>query len=718
MNYFDIQINRLPTNSIKNNLFNKKNKIPKPKIHLYNNNYLINYNQNSQNCEKCTKIMPNMENNINSYNLKSYGNIQQNNYQDINAIKIKMGFDLINQKINNMESIIQSLNESKEPNFDFDIYYNTKNNITKFPLRDEISSKKGLNKNINLKRQKGINKIKNFSKIEHFKNDGFVQHNYSVQNLRDKRYYNNLINDSSQMKNGIYNNNYNSYYSLQPEKSNRLNRTSYNNSNNLNNSKFYNKSFYDSNNKSVNVNNKSAYSLSNRHIPNQKRIITRKIITNKNFFNNINKASNIKNNQNKNNKSGILQNNYLNDLVINEKSIDNYNNILDNALINKNLDEYFCSFDEYFLSDFQQLNQEKEAKDKNIDEEINKNILKKDLTFNILEQKNNNKNNNFNIYNIVKNDKIIQNNYYETKKNEITKNKNLIIQNQNSISFCIQNKNQLNGDNKINTERKLTNNELTRNKFEISQLKKCSATDLFVPNKINNSKIKDKLNNNNNIQEKKIKIENNKQNNINSPRIIKENKKVKCKDDFYYDLITEKIINATKMNNSYDLNYLLPKLIKKFNDNFEKQKANNINNKQNAKDKKRVRFCESENKIIRMNQNDISTKFDVLNNLGKKIYFKKCNINEYLNKLRNKNIKLKSILINKKEEIVDNSEWDKLYDIINQIAKRNNNQKNNYGKTDINNVKIKKGKFNIKNIESFKKKGKNNILKNNNKFKK
>ena len=257
---------------------------------------------------------------------------------------------------------------------------------------------------------------------------------------------------------------------------------------------------------------------------------------------------------------------------------------------------------------------------------------------------------------------------------------------------------------------------MTRNKFEISQLKKCSATDLFVPNKINNSKIKDKLNNNN-IQEKKIKIENNKQNNINSPRIIKENKKVKCKDDFYYDLITEKIINATKMNNSYDLNYLLPKLIKKFNDNFEKQKANNINNKQNAKDKKRVRFFESENKIIRMNQNDISTKFDVLNNLGKKIYFKKCNINEYLNKLRNKNIKLKSILINKKEEIVDNSEWDKLYDIIDQIAKKNNNQKNNYGKTDINNVKIKKGKFNIKNIESFKKKGKNNILKNNNKFK-
>ena len=232
-----------------------------------------------------------MENNINSYNLKSYGNIQQNNYQDINAIKIKMGFDLINQKINNMESIIQSLNEYKEPNFDFDIYYNTKNNITKFPLRDEISSKKGLNKNINLKRQKGINKIKNFSKIECFKKDGFVQHNYSVQNLRDKRYYNNLINDSSQMKKGIYNNNYNSYYSLQPEKSNRLNRTSYNNSNNLNNSKFYNKSFYDSNNKSVNVNNKSAYSLSNRHIPNQKRIITRKIITNKNFFNNINKAS-------------------------------------------------------------------------------------------------------------------------------------------------------------------------------------------------------------------------------------------------------------------------------------------------------------------------------------------------------------------------------------------------------------------------------------------
>ena len=97
-------------------------------------------------------------------------------------------------------------------------------------------------------------------------------------------------------------------------------------------------------------------------------------------------------------------------------------------------------------------------------------------------------------------------------------------------------------------------------------------------------------------------------------------------------------------------------------------------------------------------------KFEVYNVSGKKIFYQKCNINNYMKKLKDKNLKKKSILINKKEEFVDNSEWDKLYDIINKIAKKSDNKAFN---TD------NKKKFNIKNIESFKKKGKKILVKNN-----
>ena len=67
------------------------------------------------------------------------------------------------------------------------------------------------------------------------------------------------------------------------------------------------------------------------------------------------------------------------------------------------------------------------------------------------------------------------------------------------------------------------------------------------------------------------------------------------------------------------------------------------------------------------------------------------------------------------EEFVDNSEWDKLYDIINQIAKKNNKEQNkNEIKVQNNKNKVinKKGKFNIKNIESFKKNKKKNFTNN------
>ena len=330
----------------------------------------------------------------------------------------------------------------------------------------------------------------------------------------------------------------------------------------------------------------------------------------------------------------------------------------------------------------------------------------------------NNKNTNLNIYNIVKNDKIIQNNYYESinKKKAITNsNINLKIENQNNISYYINNKKE--EKDKFNSEKKNVNNEFTRNKFKLNQLQKCSVTDLFLPHKIKNdlnyeinNKFNDKINNkkNNNNEDKnkeeKNKIKDNFQND--KSKIIQNNNNniiinKKCKDDFYYDLYAEKIINAEKVNNSYDELHLLVNIKNKYYNKYEKIISIDKYKKENKKNKKKVRFYEGDNRIIKMNQKDIASKFEILNNSGKKIYFKKCNINNYLNKLRNKNIKLKSILINKKEENNDDSEWDKLYDLINQIAKRNDSQKK---ENKINENKIKKGKFNIKNIESFKKK--------------
>ena len=716
MNYFNNQLNKLPKNTINTNLFSKKNKIPKRKIinNGLDNDYMTYYNQYSINNDKCTKILPNRQNYLNSSNLKSYGSIQKNkNIQDFDMLKIKMGFDLINQKINNMESIIQSLNESNESSYDYNAWDDTKNKIYKIPIRDKIRNKKENIKTDNMKRQKNLNKIKNFKRIEPIINNGFSQHNYSVQNLKDINVYN-FINDSNQIKN-IINNNHNGFYSIQHKKSNLQNRTSYNSYNNITILKLNNQNIYNESNKLSNINKNSSYSITNRHIPNQKRIITKKIISNKNFFDNINKMPNLRNNIKKTINSSHIQNNYLNDFISNDKMNDEpiYNDInnLDNDIINKSIGEYFCSFDEYFLSDLKQINETKTPKNIKNEKTKNNNLNKKNINVNKLHQNNINEKNNFNIYNIIKNDEIIQNNYYEPKRKSISKN--LIIQNQNSISFC-SNIKKLNEDEKYNTDKKKLNKEFTRNKFEISQLKKCSATDFFFPNQINN-KIKDILKIDKS-KEEKIEIENKKvERDIKASKTKNKNNSVKCKDDFYYDLYIEKIIDVKKMNNSYEENNLFPKIKKRFFDNLDKKIIYNINIKEAIDIKKRVRFFESNNKIIKMNQNDIATKFEVLNNNGKKIYFKKCNINDYLNKLTSKNIKLKSILINKKEEFEDNSEWDKLYDIINKIAKRNNKQQN---KNEIaNKNKNKKPKFNIKNIESFKKKGKKIIIKNN-KFKK
>ena len=74
------------------------------------------------------------------------------------------------------------------------------------------------------------------------------------------------------------------------------NRTKYNSSNNLNILNFNEENINIEKDKLINSNNKSFNSISNRHIPNQKKNIKKKIITNKNFFDDINKVPSLRNN--------------------------------------------------------------------------------------------------------------------------------------------------------------------------------------------------------------------------------------------------------------------------------------------------------------------------------------------------------------------------------------------------------------------------------------
>ena len=702
MNFFQYQEQRPLKNTINPNLFNKKRTISKPQNFNQNlyNNYMTNYNQNTQNFEKRSKFFPiNNENFINSYNVKSYGNINPNYYQDIEILKIKMNFDLINQKINNMENIIQSLND---PDEDFNV---KKNKIDSMYLRDRIKCNQEIQKN----RQSDLNKIQLFEKLEPNQNVFSTHLNYSVHNLNDKKYYDDYFNDSN-IDPTI---NYNNYNSLQNEKSRTLNMNKYNSSNNLHILNKNNNHFFNENKSTIeSIYNKSSRSLKNHRIQNQKKILPKKIIVNKSFFDRINKIPKIKNKNKKipENVHNYLVNNFIDNQKINNDD-KNYNSI--NYISNRNnrsIGEYFGSFDDYFLSENQKIPLNKKQMNKN----NNKNISKT-VRINILHKRNKNQNERkFNIYNIVKNDKVIQNNFYEIKSKEKplnNSNSHLIIENQNSISYFINNKTESNNKYQNKSDKKNMNDELIRKKFTLNQLQKCSATDLFLPNN-NNNKLKQNLNNNN-MKDKVIKTKNDKNdNNINNNNIIRKNSQNnnerkhnvgKFKDDFYYDLCAEKIIDIVKMNNSYDEIHLLPKLKKKYNDKFDKYLYIS-NNKIKTKRKKSVKFAESETRIIKINQKDIASKFEVFNVSGKKIFCQKCNINNYMKKLKDKNLKMKSILINKKEEFVDNSEWDKLFDIINKIAKKSDNKTINT---------INKKKFNIKNIESFKKSAKKNVIKNN-----
>ena len=701
------------------NSLHKQKKIPKPSNNIIQNKineqrkgyhyYLSNLKKINQNKKLGIKLFS-PEINKNSYNISSYENINPNNNQDINIMKMKIGFNLLNQKINMINDKIQLLSDSN----------------------------KKMNVNINKKLRK--------KEFIHF-NDDISKNNFSINNYNsysDEFNINLIKNRASQSQKDIlpyyspYNDNkIEKYYNIQNTKyHNNININNVINNNNFTNS--YQNIFY---NKYNSLENENIMNILDKKPLKLFKYNSYKNLRLNNYFNNFKNINNI--NRTKDNSYNNNYNNFINSIkkinieMSQPKEIKKRNthtyfdfNSHQNYDINK-----IPNSNSYRLNGFKKsssnLNNNKYNNFIKIDNNIKNNrainINKNDIKYDDFIKETNygsfddyfldNKNNK------IKNNDKIENDYIDNnEKIDI----NLMIENQKCVSY-FGNKDIKN--NILITEESLTLEEdkTKRIIYQQNQLQKCYVCDLFLPqkekkilkdinekeifsinniskniNEINNNKINE-INSNiiinqNNSNEDGIKNEN-KNNNISKNydineknKIIKNKRKIICKDDFYYDLYAEKIIDIQKSNiNSIDENYKLSEIKERIFKELDKTKYIKNNNK---KEKiKKVRFFEGDNHYIQINTEEKATKFIVLNYLGNKIYFKHCDINKYFELLRNKNNKIKSIIINKKIDNNDNSEWDKIFDVINKIKNKSKNS-SSYEKN--------KNCFRIKNIESFK----------------
>ena len=723
------------------NSLHKQKKIPKPGSNIIPNKindqrkgyhyYLSNLKKINQNKKLGIKLFS-PEINKNSYNISSYENINPNNNQDINIMKMKIGFNLLNQKINMINDKIQLLSDSN----------------------------KKMNVNINKKLRK--------KESIHF-NDDISKNNFSINNYHsntDKFNINLIKNRASQSQKDIlpyyspYNdNNIDKYYSIQ--------NTKY--QNNINNNNVINNNNFTNSNSNKNIYYSKYNSLENENIMNvlDKKPLklvkynSYKNLRLNNYFNNFKNINNI--NRTKDNSYNNNYNNFINSIkkinieMSQPKEIKKRNthtyfdfNAIQNYDINK-----ITNSNSYRLNGFQKTSSNLNNKYNNFIKIYNNiknnkviNINKNDIKYDDFIKETNygsfddyfldNKSNK-----IKNNDKIDNINDYmdNNEKIDIDNNINLIIENQKCV-FYFGNKDIKN--NMIITEESLTLEEdnTKRIKYQQDQLQKCCVCDLFLPQKekkilkyLNEKEIFSSNNINKNINEinicksnKNDIIINNKTNEINSyiiinqnnsnedgiknkfdninnnisknydinekNKIIKNKRNIKCYDDFYYDLYAEKIIDIEKSNNSIDENYKLSEIKERIFKEIEKTKC--IKNSNKKEKIKKVRFFEGDNHYIQFNTEEKATKFIVLNYLGNKIYFKHFDINKYFELLKNKNNKIKSIIINKKIDTTDNSEWDNIFDVLNKIKNKSKNSSPH--------IKNKNG-FRIKNIESFKKNG-------------
>ena len=659
----------------------------------------MNNHQNTQIDSKKFFTPTNNTNLVKSHNMQSYGNILQRNNNDINIIKMRMGFDLLTQKINMIKEQVQLINETNKINsINSMINNNEPENIY---LRDKIRINKIKKNNVinnnYFEKNRCLKENISSQSLNHFSPNILVENNSKnyniIQNMNNnipkqkKSYiYINKKRNKNNMKKKNYWPIFNSIESERNKHSkNSLSVYKYNSNKDL---EFINNMNNNSNNKYYKYSN-SIYGI-NAPVNYCKKIKPK---------NNHNYCVLIKNKENKEsdkkyyriNKKGssFFANQRLNDFIHKE-----YNSYQNENNENFDIIKEFGSFDNYFLDNPETKRIETNESNKNNDNKNNDN------------KNNGNKNNilhksaknNFNIYNIINKDQIIQNNYYSMNNNGSSSiKKDFKVDIQKSVSYFGKKDKSKKDNNNIEDTDTFEEEEIKRTKFQENQLKQCSESDIFLPKNSSNTII-------NSFREK----ENTNSNTTNINKKINKNKTVLCKDDFFYDLYAEKIIRVEKDNYSIDEEYKLYDIKKRINDKFENKNnykkpsdTSDYNEQKKEKKKKikKVRFFEGDNHLIQINQDEKVSKFTVYNHLGNKIYYKRCNFNEYLKKLKNKNNNTKSILINKKIEKSDNTQWNNLLDLINKIQIKNKNQPKSASD------KKKSTGFNIKNIESFKKNG-------------
>ena len=662
-------------NIIYRNVINNKNKIYKYYIPTQIEQKRLFYDINDDNNNnKC----------FNRHSIKVNRIINKNTLEDINFLKMKMGIDLLTNKINMITDTVEFLNDSNKNHRHSKLRKN--DSLDPLYFRDRILNKrnnKALNNNY-IQKAKILNSNNN-SKV----NISSKSYNYfSPNSKRPKSMIKNNFHTHTNYKSktkisdyfitdnddDICGNYYlTDYKSLEPTKLEIIDDktlkeykyNSYHNLHKINNNNNLNTEYYKYSNSINNIHNaqkskKNYFGLIKNDNERNSPDLNYYKITHKNNPYLVNqKLSNYFKKDKYNINDNTINNNINNNINNSIKNNKNNNNNMNKKQGKKDNEIYYGSFDQYFLD-----NQSSKGKDSNnIDETNNINII----------YKNEENKNNYNIYNIINKDKIIQNNYYNTDNN-------LKIENRGRYSFYGSHK-------KDNEESDSMEIKESKKKYKESNLQRCSTSDLFLPHK--------KVIKNENI----VTISNEK---------LKKNKEIKSKDDFYYDLLAEKIFEVRKNNNSYDELFKFSTIKNNFLNKFENNiRVNKLNKKSNIK---KVRFFENDNHFIQFNQDEKVSKFIVFNYLGNKIYFKHCNIDKYYEKLKSKNENIKSILLNKEVNNSDNSEWNNLFEMINKIKSKNMSKENLKDSKNI-----KKNGFKIKNIESFRKKNDKNFknIKNN-----
>ena len=180
----------------------------------------MNHQQNTQ-IDNRKYFTPTNNNYIKLNNMQSYENIIQRNSNDINVLKMKMGFDLLSKKINMIKERVKLINDDSQTsngkinynnnNYEMEnLFYKDKirnNNILKNKVLNNnyVGRHKIMNHNNNLSSQ-SINYFYNYPPYVYN-----IRNYYNIQNLTNKQNKANNYNDSNKI-NKIYKNNYNTNF--------------------------------------------------------------------------------------------------------------------------------------------------------------------------------------------------------------------------------------------------------------------------------------------------------------------------------------------------------------------------------------------------------------------------------------------------------------------------------------------------------------------------